>query len=200
MWEGAIRRLGSPQATGDRDTRYAGAEFRIYIGPYSVKIDTVRISKVAYSSYTSSVKDLGDNEFFQGLANPRLWSGSDGHLDVVNYAGHNCRKGTAADDVYFYFNVADSLIYNGSPSTVYIKVEYYDSSSGFIQPQYDSTAGAYTSATQANFTGTNTWKTQTWTLTSCKFANRQNGSSDFRLYVGSNNVYIDRVWVSETAF
>jgi len=83
---------------------------------------------------------------------------------------------------------------------VYLKVEYYDASSGSIKPQYDSTSNIYTDATQLNFTGTNTWKTQTWTLTNCKFANRQTSSSDFRLVCSSNNVYIDRVWVSETAF
>jgi hypothetical protein len=178
----------------------ASADFRIYVGPNSVKLDSVRISKVAYSSITSSVKDLGNNEFYQGLSNPNSWDGCDGNVTIVNYAGHNCKKGSASDDVNFYYNVADSLIYNGSPSTVYIKVEYYDASSGSIQPQYDGTAGAYTSASTLNFTGTNTWKTQTWTLTNCKFANRQNGSADFRLYCSSNNVYIDRVWVSETAF
>lgn len=79
-----------------------------------------------------------------------------------------------------------------------MEVEYYDSPGGHITPQYDSNSGAYTSASSLTFTGTNTWKTHVWTLTNCKFANRQNGSADFRLYVGtSQNVYIDRVWVSK---
>ena len=100
-----------------------------------------------------------------------------------------------------YFNVSDVIIYNGSNPTVYLKVAYYDSPSGFIKPQYDSTSSTYTDATQFNFTGTNTWKETTWTLTNCKFANSQDGRADFRLYVGtSQNVYIDQVWVSEQPF
>jgi len=97
-----------------------------------------------------------------------------------------------------YFNVSDAIIYDGSSPTVYLRVCYYDSPGGLIQPRYDSTSGAYTNTSTVNFTGTNTWKEATWELTNCKFANSQVVSADFSLYLGtSQNIYIDKVTVSK---
>jgi hypothetical protein len=73
-----------------------------------------------------------------------------------------------------------------------LKVSYFDES-GFIEPQYDSVTGAYTNAKRIQLTGTGQWKTATWTLALCRFANRQNAGADFRLFVGENRVKIS--WI-----
>ena len=174
------------------------SDFRLYVGAYSVKIDSVRISKVPFSDYNLVEKDLGTSEIYRGLSHPQ---NSDGDTVVATIGGQEGRRCSASGDIYFYFNVSDGIMYNGSPSTVYLRVEYYDSAGGYIKPQYDSTSNSYANATQLNFTGTNTWKTALWTLTDVKFANRQYVSADFRLSVGTaQNVYIDKVIVSKTPF
>ena len=176
----------------------ASADFRIYVGAYSVKIDSVRLSKVAFSTHNTVERNLGSSEVYKGLSHPQ---NSDGDTTVATIGGRSARKCAASGDNYMYFNVSDAIIYNGSPSTVYLKVAYYDSPGGMIQPQYDSTSGVYTNATTLNFPGTNTWKQATWTLTNARFANNQSGSADFRLSVGTGqNVYVDRVTVSKTPF
>ena len=175
-----------------------GADFRIAFGAYSVKIDSVRVSKIPWTDYTSVERDLGSSEIYRGLSHPQP---SEGDTVVATVGGRECRKCSVSGDNYMYFNVSDAIIYDGSPSTVYLKAAYYDSSGGQILPQYDSTSGIYTDATTLSFTGTNTWKEATWTFSNAKFANRQDGSADFRLNVGtSQNVYIDKVTVSKTPF
>jgi len=176
----------------------AGADFRIYVGAYTVKIDSVRVSTVSFTTYNSVERDLGSSEVYRGLSHPQP---SDGDTVTATTGGRECRKCSASGDNYMYFNVSDAIIYSGSPATVYLKVAYYDSAGGSITPQYDSTSGIYTNATTLNFTGTNTWKEGTWTLSNAKFANQQDGSADLRLSVGtSQNVYIDQVIASKTPF
>lgn len=57
--------------------------------------------------------------------------------------------------------------------------------------QYDSSnpkggphQGAYTLAGSVQRTGTGTWKTATFTVPDARFANRENGGTDFRLISG----------------
>ncbi len=172
-----------------------GSDFRIYVGPYSVKIDSVRLSKIPFSEYQSVERVLGSAEVYKGLSHPQ---NSDGDTVVASKDGRECRKPLAAGDNYFYFNVSDGIIYNGSSPTVYLKVEYYDSPGGLIRPECDSMSGL-ASASTLNFTGTNTWKSATWTLTDCRLSNSLNAGSDFRLYVGNGQtVHIGRVAVSTT--
>jgi hypothetical protein len=175
-----------------------GADFRLDVGSNSVSIDSIRISTIPYSSHTQVLRDLGESEVYQGLSHPQ---NSDGDTTVVTIGGRDCRKPLASGDNYFYFNVSDAFIYNGSTSTVYLKVDYYDSANGRIQPQYDSTSNSYTNAANIYTGGTNTWKQAFWTLNNVRFANRQNVSADFRLFVGPYvNVHIDKVTISKTPF
>ncbi len=201
---GLTRKWRTASWTLDR-SRFAnrqsgGADFRLAVGTSAkVKIDSVRVSAVPYSQHTSVRRDLGTAEKYEGLAHPGSWAGSDGDTVAVDHAGRSCRKCAAAGDNFFYFAVSDAVIYDGFPSTVYLKVVYYDSPGGLIKPQYDSTSSAYTDAAQVDFAGTNTWKEATWTLTNAKFANRQNVGADFRLYVGTaQNVYVDKAIVSKS--
>lgn len=175
-----------------------GADFRLYVGPNSVKIDSVRISKSPFSGHASVERDLGVNEIYGGLSHPQH---SDGNTIVSLKDGVYAKKPTVAGNNYFYFNVSDAVIHDGSSPTVYLKVGYYDSPDGLITPEYDSASGAYTAAETLLFTGTNAWRERVWTLTDVKFANSQNSSSDFRLYVGTaQNVFIDKVMISKVPF
>jgi hypothetical protein len=175
-----------------------GADFRIDVGADSVKIDSVRVSTVPYSSHLDVERNLGSAEVYRGLSHPQ---NEDGNTTVVIVGGRECRKPVAEGDNYFYFNVSDAFVYDGSTSTLYLKVDYYDSANGLIQPQYDSTNGIYTNASTVFTQGTNMWKQAFWTLNNVKFANRQDVSADFRLYVGTlQNVHIDRVVVSKVPF
>lgn len=173
-----------------------GADFRIYVGTTGlVKIDSVRISKVPWTAHGGVERDLGQVESYQGLSHPQAL---DGNTVAAIIEGRGCRRPASSGHSYFYFNASDAIIYDGSPSTVYLRVDYFDSPGGFIQPQYDYMSGAYTPAETVTFTGTNTWRSATWTLTNCRFANSQAESSDFRLYVGEGgNVHIDRVVLSK---
>ena len=176
-----------------------GADFRIYVGTTAgVKIDAVRISKIPIAAYTTAWRDLGAGEQYHGLTLPAT---SDGDTVIATYQARSCRRCQAAGDNYFYFNVSDAVIYNGSNPTLYLKVEYFDSASGQITPEYDSNSNAYTAAATVNLAGSNTWKEANWTLTNCKFANSQNAGADFRLSVGTaQNVYIDKVTISKKPF
>lgn len=175
-----------------------GADFRLYVGPNLVKIDSVRVSKSPFADHVSVERDLGVNESYGGLSHPQH---SDGITMVQLKDGVYCKKPSAGSNYFFYFNVSDAVIYDGSTPTVYLKVGYYDSPDGLITPEYDSTSGEYTPAATLNFEGTNTWKEQVWALHDVKFANRQNSSSDFRLYVGTaQNVFIDTVVISKMPF
>ena len=177
-----------------------GADFRVYVGTgYNVKIDSVRLSKIPFSDYISVERDLGSTEIYKGLSHPQY---SDGDTVVATMiGGRDCRKCSTTGDYYMYFNVSDAIIYDGSSPTVYLRVCYYDSPGGLIQPRYDSTTSEYTNAATVNFTGTNTWKEATWELTNCRFANSQAVSADFSLYLGtSQNIYIDKVTVSKMPF
>lgn len=119
----------------------------------------------------------------------------DGHTAAVTVHDTDCRQPAGAKDAYFYFAIDDMYMYNEAGITVYLEVSYFDGA-GYIEPQYDSTAGAYTNVERINLAGTDRWTTATWTLTRCRFANRQNAGADFRLEVGENSVKIDKIKVS----
>jgi chitodextrinase len=175
-----------------------GADFRLYVGQNQVRVDSVRISKTPFAGHISVERDLGVNEQYRGLSHPQY---PDGDTIVAYKDEVYCKKPLTTGDDYFYFNVSDAVIFDGSVQTVYLKVGYYDNPDGLIKPEYDSMAGEYTPAETLIFSGTNTWTEHVWTLTDVKFANRQNSDADFRLYVGSaQNVFIDTVLVSKIPF
>ncbi|MGG1555587.1 hypothetical protein [Paenibacillus ferrarius] len=92
---------------------------------------------------------------------------------------------------YAYFRLNDQWLYDtndGLDTTATIEVTYLDSGSGSWQLQYDGQGGAYTTMAKVYVGNTGGWKTQTYTLNDIKFANRQNSSSDFRIYADNNGL------------
>ncbi|GGG52712.1 SGNH/GDSL hydrolase family protein [Paenibacillus radicis (ex Gao et al. 2016)] len=88
---------------------------------------------------------------------------------------------------YLYMNVSDTYLKNNTEFDVEVSVTFFDSGNGKLIMQYDSSTAAFTNAPLISFTGTDTWKTQTYLLTNAYFGNRANGA-DFRFSIqgGSN--------------
>lgn len=105
---------------------------------------------------------------------------------------------TVSDCRYLYFRVADAYAFNVK-KPIEITVEYFDEGKGAFSLQYDSRdvdatqLGAYKDGQAVELSGTGTWKTATWRLTDARLANRQNGQSDFRLFVGGQDLAVRRI-------
>ncbi len=101
---------------------------------------------------------------------------------------------------YLYFRVADAYVFNTN-GQVEITIEYLDDGRGEVRLHYDSRnadatlMGAYKDAPMAVLTGTGSWKTATCRPPQIRLANRQNGQSDFRLYIGGRDLTVRKVTV-----
>ncbi|MBC7240590.1 MAG: hypothetical protein H5T71_10880, partial [Chloroflexi bacterium] len=62
-----------------------------------------------------------------------------------------------------------------------VTITYFDRGTDTWTLEYDSADGITKSAGTVTKAGTNTWKTQTFTLEDAHFANRQPGGNDFRI-------------------
>jgi hypothetical protein len=88
--------------------------------------------------------------------------------------------GTAAEnDMYF---AIDPTVAATSSYDATISVSYYDAGTGTVALQYDNGSGdAYHQAGTITLTGSNTWKTATFTVTGAYFGGLENAGADFRL-------------------
>jgi hypothetical protein len=88
---------------------------------------------------------------------------------------------------YFYFQMSDSLLFEGSETEAWIEVTYWDGEGSALMLQYDGVGSAfmdqYKNAQRVSLGGTSAWKTQTYHLYDAWFGNRQNGGADFRVWV-----------------
>lgn len=135
---------------------------------------------------------LGATNTGNGLAQVE---GPDGRTAPVTAGGLSGRSNAAEDQPTYphnmYFQVADSVAYNGS-YVAQVSVQYYDQGSNTFALQYDSTdcsatlSGAFKQAGTVTKTNTGTWQTATFALPDAHFANRENNSADFRLAMGSS--------------
>ena len=131
---------------------------------------------------------LGDPNDERGLV--QIDEG-DGRTTPVTVEGRSGRATAPGDNPiwarHMYFRVDDTVAHDGAYAAC-VRVEYFDQGNGAFALQYDSTAGAYSSAGDVQRTGTGTWKTAAFDLLGdARFANRQNGGSDFRLAAGSGD-------------
>lgn len=125
---------------------------------------------------------------------------SDGDTTAVTVGGRDCRRNlTDGSDNYMYFQVNDGYAYQGSKTKLDITIDYYDTGTGSLTLQYDSTSTAYASGGSVALTGSNTWKQHTFQVTDAYFGNRQNYLSDFRIYKsGDGSFYLDVVRIGVT--
>jgi predicted alpha-1,2-mannosidase len=119
---------------------------------------------------------------------------ADGHTIPLTVEGRSARATVEGDDPtwgrYIYFEVDDDIAFDGN-YVAEVEVEYLDEGTAPFGLQYDSTdprgtpLEMYKSAGQIQRTGSGTWRTATFELPDARFANRQNGGSDFRLTAGN---------------
>ncbi|MFC3797963.1 sugar-binding protein [Cohnella sp. GCM10012308] len=125
---------------------------------------------------------LGETNTENGIT---AWSG-DGPGGVVKetvQGKSGWRTDPAGGEKYIYLNVQDAFI-NGGTNAVTVAFEYYDSADianntfGF---SYDSVSNAWDyNVPKTYLTGSNTWKTVTYSLKDANLANRENGA-DIRI-------------------
>lgn len=103
---------------------------------------------------------------------------------------------------YIYFDVADTFLFDSDGTAVEIGIEFLDDRAGTFRLHYDSAnpfggpfAGAYTDGPVITMRGTGEWQTATVQVPDARFANRQNGATDFRFAVGTSDLTFRRVWV-----
>lgn len=104
---------------------------------------------------------------------------------------------------YLYFQVRHGIgLLSSKPSTLYLKVQYYDSpAKGQIGYNYDSTVasapvhGAYAGTAMLTLAGKAAWKTTSWKLTKVHFARGENNGADFRV-AGTVGAAVHKVTVS----
>jgi Bacterial Ig-like domain len=80
-----------------------------------------------------------------------------------------------------YFNIADSVAATSSYKATFT-VSYYDAGTGTISLQYDNGFNdPYHTAGTIQLTGSNTWKTASFSASGAYFGNLENAGADFRL-------------------
>ncbi|MEM7048354.1 MAG: hypothetical protein AAF604_01790 [Acidobacteriota bacterium] len=177
--------LTAPSAPGTYSVQFQMVrEFVAWFGEPLVKTITVSGST---SPPATATLNLGTNDVIDKLRRPSP-EPTDGDTVSANKGGRNCRRirNPAVGDRYMYFRVDDSFALRGSRPTVDIEVTYFDNATGIIFLQYDGSGGAYSNGGIVSMTGTNTWKTHTFTVNDAYFGNRQNRGSDFRVYRSHN--------------
>jgi predicted alpha-1,2-mannosidase len=126
----------------------------------------------------------------------RLRDNGDGHTAPVTLGGRSGRS-TTAGSPFEYFDVNNTIVPGGHYQAT-VTIDYYDQGSGSWSMQYDSTSGAYKQSPSVAKTGTDTWKTATFTLDDAAFHNGENAGTDFRLANSGDTGTIGRVHVSVT--
>ena len=143
--------------------------------------------------------DMGSPDVPNGIVNLQ---NADGNTTPVTIGGRSCRQNVNPNtDLYFYFGVSDLFAFQGNVTNLYVVMDYFDTGSGTLGMQYDSTTGNtldafYKSAGSVALTGSNTWKEHVFHITDAYFGNRQNAGADFRISIaGSGFFYLDVVQV-----
>lgn len=136
---------------------------------------------------------LGTTDTECGL---RLRDNGDGHTTPVTVGGRSGRS-TTNGSPYEYFDV-DNTIVPGGHYKATVTIDYYDHGAGSWSMQYDSTSGAYKQSPSIAKTGTDTWKTATFTVDDAAFHNGENAGTDFRLANSGDTGTIGRVHVTVT--
>jgi len=143
----------------------------------------------AQAGQTASII-LGDPDVESGLSRADEPDGRTAPVTVDGLSGRATAPGdNPAWGRYIYFRLADDVAHDGF-YVASVAVTYYDEGSNSFALQYDSNDcsapvnGAYKSAGSVRKTATGAWKTASFDLPDARFANRENGGSDFRLFAG----------------
>ncbi len=128
--------------------------------------------------------DLGSPDPLSGMTHPQ---NADGNTTAAAIGGRACRRNVNPNvDLYFYFGVSDTFAFAGSTPDLYVVVDYFDTATGSLALEYDSSTGStlpafYKDGGGVTLRGSNTWKQKIFHLTDAYFGNRQNAGADFRI-------------------
>jgi hypothetical protein len=119
-----------------------------------------------------------------------LVNGGDGVMEAVVIDGVECwetRPNAHGSAHYAYFDVDESFLFDEAGVSVRVDVTYRDAGCDAFEVHYDASdssasvrEGAFAHGGSVSVGRTGEWKTATFELTGCRFANRANGA-DFRL-------------------
>lgn len=179
---------GTPQGFGTVPIALSSKDAAVPLPTLSFPLSVVGTGDTATACTT-----LGDPNTAQGLVQHEV--GGDGATTAGTVGGRSARTTVplVTGDLNMYFQLDKRLAFGATSATTFT-VSYYDSGTGTWSLQYDAAgdSGAYTKALSVTNTGTDTWKTATATVKDSYFANRENGSSDFRI-AGASPVTIHGV-------
>jgi hypothetical protein len=138
-----------------------------------------------FAEAESSVPDglfalVGNGISGNGLTCPDLWGrpGKGGRVFDYNASG---------EGRFLYINVADDAV-GGADGDWIVTVEYLDEGADLFGVDYDSNdesqtaEGAFSDGGRVQKTGAGGWKTADIPLRGCRFANRQHGKADLRIF------------------
>jgi Bacterial Ig-like domain/Domain of unknown function (DUF5703) len=115
--------------------------------------------------------------------------------DVAGLSARTTTGSAAENDLYFSI---DPSVAATSSYTATITVSYYDSGTGTVALQYDNgPKDPYHTAGTLTETGTDTWKTASFTVSGAYFGGLENAGADFRLD-GQQPITVHSVAVSVT--
>jgi hypothetical protein len=120
--------------------------------------------------------------------------------EPATIAGQDCRQVFTERKVghprkfgYAYF-IIDDQFKSTTKMDAIVEMEYWDDGSAVFSIQYDTAADVFRrSAERQSLTGARQWKTARFTLKNARFANSQNGRSDFRVEVEGEGLSLRRV-------
>lgn len=188
-----------------------GGNFYSNIAPVATPVSTTGISTPApapalapaTSTFTGGNVvscDLGVKNIDNGMSETTPFL-ADGNTAGDSSLGreHRYNKNSIDGNIYFYFKVDDSFIYQGNYKNVTVNFDYYDDTGSIlIKLQYDSVDSAYKDyPTTITTGGTKNWKTASFTIDDALFGNRENDGSDLRILVEPILVRIDKISVTK---
>jgi hypothetical protein len=190
LWKTTIFELTNAKFQSHQDGH---ADFRIDNGSTDVVVNQVHVAMADLWI------DLADSTVGNNIIEGQTLY--DGVTIPITVGGVNCKRndtGYTNTASYFYFAVADSVIYGGNHPKLFVTVEYYDTlSSCGIGMSYDGAGSAWSNAAGDAFTtGSDNWKLHTFYVQDAEFRSWVPASSDFRiLSKGSGTTFINRVLI-----
>ncbi|MGW5349143.1 GH92 family glycosyl hydrolase [Streptomyces sp. NPDC004031] len=128
----------------------------------------------------------------------RFRDNGDGHTVPVTLDGRSGRS-TTDGSPFEYFDVDNTIVPGAAAGTSYratVTIDYFDHGTGTWSLHYDSASAAYKQSEFVQKTGTDTWKTATFTLDDAVFRNGENAGSDFRVANSGDTGTLGRVAVT----
>ncbi|WP_307795553.1 GH92 family glycosyl hydrolase [Actinacidiphila acididurans] len=151
----------------------------------------VVITVPAADATATACDTLGTTDTECGL---RLRDNGDGHTVAVTLGGRSGRS-TTPGSPYEYFDINNTIVPGGTYHAT-VTIDYYDHGTGNWSLQYDAVGNHYKSTPAVQKTGTDTWKTATFTVDDAAFGNGENAGTDFRVANGGDTGALGRVHVA----